>query len=219
MIKQRYEYTEKAKAIMQGKYVNVIVLLIIVAVINGLFNGSSTDQTVTFFDRVLNILSILVGAGFAFGLAKMFMGLAHDVIPDYEDILLVGFKTNYVRNLLAYFLQSLFILLWSLLLIIPGIIKMFAYSMTFYILNKEESISGQDAITKSKELMEGHKSELFMLFVSYLGWYILGLFTFGILWLWVYPKHQTAKYLMFDDIYGVKEPVVEIVAPVQENTL
>ncbi len=219
MIKQRSEYKEKAKALLQGKYVNVIVLLIIFTVINSLFNGSSADQNITFLDRVLNILSILVGAGFAFGTAKLYMGLAHDVVPEYEDILLVGFKTNYVRNLLAYFLQALFIFLWSLLLIIPGIVKSIAYSMTFYILNKDDKISGQDAITKSKELTTGFKSEIFMLFVSYLGWYILGLFTFGILWLWVVPKHQTALYLMFDDIYGLSKPAEVTEAPKLENTL
>jgi uncharacterized membrane protein len=107
-------------------------------------------------------------------------------------------------------MQGLFTFLWALLLIIPGIIKAYAYSMSMYIAIKEPRVQGIEAITRSKTMMDGHKMDLFLLDLSYIGWYLLSLLTFGILLLWVVPRHQTARTLVFNEIYydGV-EPVKE----------
>jgi uncharacterized membrane protein len=73
--------------------------------------------------------------------------------------------------------------------------------MTTFILVNEPNIQSVDAITKSRKLMDGKKLQLFMLDFSYLGWYILSLFTLGILSIWVSAWHQTARTLFFTDAY------------------
>jgi len=213
MIKQRYEYKEQAKQLLQGKYTNVIVIMIIIGVITSLFSAGnySTDfQNISFFSRILSLVSFALAAGFAFGNIKMYIGVIKDENPDIQDILLVGFKTNYVRNLVTSLLQSIYTFLWALLLIIPGIIKAYAYSMAFYLLYKEPELQAADAITKSKEYTKGYKMDLFLLHLSYIGWYILSIFTLGILLFWVVPKVMTAQTLIFDEIYAKYNPVVEV---------
>jgi len=210
MKKQRYEYKQQAKQLLEGKYTNVIVIMIIISVVSGLFSSGNLNlQQPNVGARLLSIITFALSAAFLFGTTKMYIGLTNDVNPDIEDILLVGFKSNYVRSLVTALLNAIFVFLWSLLLIIPGIIKAYAYSMAFYLLNKEPELQASDAITKSKEYTKGYKMDLFLLHLSYLGWFILSIFTFGILLLWVIPKVETAKTLMFNEIYEKNNPVVE----------
>lgn len=211
MKKQRYEYKQQAKQLMEGKYTNVIVIMIIISIVSGIFSsGNFNFQNPNFGARILSVITFALSAAFSFGTMKMYMGITKDVNPDIEDILLVGFKNNYVRNLVTALLQAIYVFLWSLLLIIPGIIKAYAYSMSFYLLNKEPELQASDAITKSKEYTNGYKMDLFLLHLSYIGWYLLSLLTFGILFLWVIPKVMTAQTLIFDEIYEAKNPVKEV---------
>ncbi|WP_271000919.1 DUF975 family protein [Listeria seeligeri] len=83
-----------------------------------------------------------------------------------------GFK-EFGRTFLAYLLISIFIFLWSLLLIVPGIIKTYSYSQTFFILRDNPNISALDAITESRHMMNGHKGRLFGLSLTFLLWYLI----------------------------------------------
>lgn len=83
--------------------------------------------------------------------------------------------------------------LWALLLIIPGIVASYSYSMTYYIMNDNPSLTGSEAIKKSKEMMNGHKWELFFLDLSFIGWLLLCIVTLGIASLWVSPYMAAAR--------------------------
>jgi len=208
--KPRYEYKQKAASLLEGKYTNVIIILLIMGIISSLGTGySAGDIAVGGGARSswANVISLLLGAAFAYGSITMYMGIVANKEPSIEEVLLVGFKDNYVRNLVCQLLTTIFVVLWSLLLIIPGIVKAYAYSMNFYLLKRDPNLSGQDAITKSKEFTMGYKMDLFMLDLSYLGWYFIGIFTLGILWLWIVPKHLTARVLYYDEIYAKRVPV------------
>lgn len=87
----------------------------------------------------------------------------------------------------ATFFQGLFIFLWSLLFYIPGIIATFRYSMTYFILADNPGMKGIDAIRKSKQMMVGHKWELFCLGFSFFWWFLLCGITFGIAYIYVAP--------------------------------
>lgn len=91
-----------------------------------------------------------------------------------------GFTPNYGRNVKTLFLRDLKILLWSLLLIVPGIIKAYAYSQVTYILAEDPDIQPADALKKSEEMMMGHKKEGFLLDLSFILWYILSAVTLGL---------------------------------------
>ena len=85
------------------------------------------------------------------------------------------------------FLSGLFIILWSLLFWIPGIVKAYSYSMANYILAENPGIGAREAITRSRAMMDGHKMELFVLELSFIGWLLLVGITFGIAAIWVGP--------------------------------
>ena len=97
-------------------------------------------------------------------------------------------------------LRSLYILLWSLLFIIPGIIAGYRYAMTSYILAEHPDMRAGDAISYSKEMMKGNKWRLFCLHCSFIGWGILCLFTFGIGNLWLLPYKQAAEAAFYREI-------------------
>ncbi|WP_442598891.1 DUF975 family protein [Neobacillus sp. D3-1R] len=96
----------------------------------------------------------------------------------------------------ASFLMGIFVFLWSLLLIIPGIIKAISYSQTFFILKDHPEYSVLEAISESKKRMKGYKWKYLILYISFLGWAILCLFTLGIGLLWLTP-YVTASVATF----------------------
>ena len=107
---------------------------------------------------------------------------------------------NYWHKLWGLVLMYIFIILWSLLLIIPGIVKSFSYAMTPFILEENPELSANEAIDRSRAMMKGHKFDLFWLFLSFLGWLILGIFTLGIGYLWLIPYMQTAVASFYEDV-------------------
>ena len=109
--------------------------------------------------------------------------------------LLYAFQSgNYLKIVAVKFLAGLFIALWSLLLVIPGIIKGFEYLMVGYILADDPDMGVMDALRKSKQMMKGHKWNAFVLKLSFLGWGILSLLTFGILDIFYVRPYMEATY-------------------------
>ena len=92
-----------------------------------------------------------------------------------------GFKDNWGNVILVMFLKNLFIALWTLLFIVPGIIKMYSYRLVPYILKEHPELTGTQAITLSRKMMNGHKADAFVLDLSFLGWILLSALTCGIL--------------------------------------
>ena len=102
-----------------------------------------------------------------------------------------GFRDDWGNVILVMFLRNLFIALWSLLLVIPGIVKSYSYRLVPYLLKEHPELSGTQAITMSRQLMNGHKWNAFVLDLSFLGWLILSALTCGILHVfWVGPYIQ-----------------------------
>ena len=97
-----------------------------------------------------------------------------------------GFR-KFGRAFLWYLIVGIYTFLWSLLLIVPGIIKSFSYAMTPFILIDHPEMSVNEAITESRHIMDGHKWELFCLNFSFIGWWLLGFLTCGLLFLWLIP--------------------------------
>jgi len=115
-----------------------------------------------------------------------------------------GFKT-YGRAIGVQLLTAIFILLWAVLLIIPGIIKSFAYAMTIYISKDHPELSANECIERSMDMMKGHKWELFMLYLSFIGWFILCLFTMGIGFLWLIPYVNVTVSKFYEELKAQEE--------------
>ena len=136
-----------------------------------------------------------------------------------------GFN-QFGEAILLQLVNGIFIFLWSLLLIIPGIIKSYSYYMSTYILADNPGMSQSEARRKSEELMIGNKFRLFCLHFSFFWWILLSILTFGILMIWVGPYMQAANAAFYNDLVKdereqkeeSKEDTVEQVEDiVQEN--
>ncbi len=117
---------------------------------------------------------------------------------------------NYGRFTLAFFMQSLFTFLWALLLYVPGIIKALSYSMMGFIMMDRPETNWQSALNESKQMMAGHKADLFVLGLSFIPWLLLVSVTFGIAGLYVYPYMYTTianfyRSLKAENIVAAKE--------------
>ena len=110
------------------------------------------------------------------------------------------------RGFLAYLLITIYTILWSLLLIIPGILAAFAYSMTFFILLDNPGLGVNDAISESRRLMTGNRWKLFCLMFRFIGWFLLVWITFGIAIFWVAPYLQVAVANFYADIKDQPAP-------------
>jgi uncharacterized membrane protein len=108
--------------------------------------------------------------------------------------------SDYVRNAVSILLVYLYTLLWSLLFIVPGIIKGLAYSLTPFIVKDNPQLLPNEAINLSMKMMKGHKFDLFYLYLSFIGWIFLAILTLGIGLLWVIPYMQTSMAAFYLDV-------------------
>lgn len=108
--------------------------------------------------------------------------------------------SDYVRNAVSILLVYLYTILWTLLFIVPGIIKGLAYSLTPFIVKDNPQLSPNQAINLSMKMMKGHKFDLFYLYLSFIGWILLAMLTLGIGLLWVIPYMQTSMAAFYLDV-------------------
>ena len=162
-----------------GKGVNLNDPKAIEAIINGTSSLVSPAQVIS------AILSIFVTSFLALGSVSFYMKLSRNEEVTYKELFSkTGLWALYIG---VTVMTSIFVGLWSMLLIIPGIIATYRYAMVDYIMVDNPNIGVFEAIRKSKEMMYGHKLDYFILQLSFLGWAILSVFTFGLLMLYVAP--------------------------------
>ena len=155
-------------------------------------------QTTTEFFPLVGLLLLAISGPMALGIAIFSINISRNQDARLEQIF-QGFN-NFNTSLGAYLLMLLFTLLWTLLLIIPGIIAVLSYSMTFYILADDNSIGAMEAIDKSKKMMDGYKWKYFCLGLRFIGWSLLCILTLGIGFLWILPYMHVSMVKFYDDI-------------------
>ena len=147
----------------------------------------------------LGMIAIIVISGpMTIGLYLIFISLARRTKAGIDQ-LFSGFN-RFGTALAAYLLTSLYVLLWCLLLIIPGIIAAYSYSMTFFIIADDPSVTASDAIAQSKEMMQGNKWKMFCLVWRFFGWMLLCILTLGIGFLWLGPYMQMTMAHFYEDV-------------------
>ena len=155
----------------------------------------------------ISIIRFLVSGATTLGYAKFNLKLVDGEQATFAT-LFSGYH-QFVKGLVMQLLRALYVILWSLLLFIPGIIACHSYAMTPYILADHPELSANEAIRRSKELMEGNRWRLFCMQFSFIGWSILcALFTLGIGYLWLMPYIEAANAAFYREIAGT--PVKEV---------
>ena len=149
-------------------------------------------------DLLLQSVNIIISLGFLIYLLNTVRGTGA-VLGNLLD----GFG-YWWKVLVLTFVTGVLVLLWSLLLIVPGVIAAYRYSMAQYLLITRPELGILDCLRESKRLTEGHKGELFMLDLSFIGWGLLCLLPFvgWILGVWVLPYYNISKLLCYEQISG-----------------
>lgn len=111
---------------------------------------------------------------------------------------------KYGRYLGGSLLMTLYIILWCLLFIIPGIVKSYAYAMTPYVMNDRPDLDADDCIHESRMMMKGYKWKLFCLDLSFIGWAILCILTLGIGFLWLQPYVEASHAKFYEELKALR---------------
>ena len=148
------------------------------------------------------MFAVLILAGpFSIGLASYFLNLIRKDKSDDDFVaLLDGFKNDVGTNIISGLLVQVYTFLWALLFIIPGIVKSYSYSMTFYIRIDHPEYTASQAIEESRKMMYGHKARLFFLDLSFIGWIIVGTMCCGIGMLWVTPYMEASRAHFYEEL-------------------
>ena len=181
MEKNAKYFREAAWAQLTGNWKSAVLVTLVYILIVGAMEGAKS----------LSFLSIFVLGPLSYGYYVSFLNSKRTGEVVRIENLFDGFK-DYARVFLTNLLQSIYIVLWTLLLIVPGIIKSISYSQTFFVLKDNPELKNNAAIERSMAMMEGHKMEYFCLILSFIGWLLLGILTLGIGLLWVNPYIATA---------------------------
>ncbi|MFO7815183.1 MAG: DUF975 family protein [Halanaerobiales bacterium] len=208
---KRSQLKREAKSILKGNYWSAFLVSLIVLITGGSHNrsefgsgaGSSgggsfvnIDAEIIFFVGglilVLILLRIFIGYILEVGGRKYFIELSQGE----SNLGLLGYvfqEKSYFNVFITMLLRSVYILLWSLLLIIPGIIKYYAYRMVPYILADNPNLGHKRALQLSQQMTQGEKWDIFILDLSFLGWYILGAMVLGIGVFFVQPYYDSTN--------------------------
>lgn len=141
--------------------------------------GAVVASVVALFAMIRGILKIFIGNIFEVGSDRFF--IVNTVTVASISEIFHGFTTRYLRNVITLLLRTIYIALWSLLFVIPGIVKTYSYRLVPYILADDPEISCSEAFRLSRSLMRGNKWRAFVLDLSFIGWEILSAFTLGLL--------------------------------------
>jgi len=144
------------------------------------------------------IIGLIIAGPFALGWMMFVLNVSRKKEAKLSN-LFQGFD-DFGRAFCAYLFQLIFVLLWLLLLIVPGIIAAISYSQTYFILADNKAMGSLDAITKSKEMMKGNKWKYFCLQLRFLGWALLCIFSLGIGLLWLSPYVSVSCAKFYEDI-------------------
>lgn len=197
MLKQNSELRAEARVALTDKWVMGAVTTLVFGAVSGAASyipvvGSILVALPMMYGYAIVMLSVMRGG-------EMNIGGLFDGFNDFGRV--VGTKL----------LQAIYTFLWTLLLVIPGIIKNYSYAMTDFILKDQPELANNAAIEKSMAMMDGNKMKLFLLDLSFIGWAILCLFTFGIGFLFLQPYVQSAHAAFYEDLKAqtvVEEEVI-----------
>ncbi len=207
----RAELKANAKAQIKGKIGILFVITLIIGVISGV-----ASFVLGLIPGGAIAVAVIVTPAFSLSMIRVYLNVVNGATPAAGDSF-SGFD-DFWSAFKVNFLVGLFTFLWSLLFVIPGIVKSISYSMSMYILAENKGKSARKCIEESKKMTDGHKMDLFVLGLSFIGWALLGAFTLGIVYIWALPYMQATYANAYYYLKSLNAPEIEPVAeaPVSE---
>jgi len=185
--------------IFKTNWIYAVLLVLIILAASGIVNV---------IPGVGSIVALVITGPLTYAVSYMFLKQARDNQQiNFED-LARGFKDDFAGTFLIYLMTTIFTALWSLLFVIPGIIKAYSYSMAYYLKADHPEYTWKQCISESQRIMNGHKMELFIQDLSFIGWIIVGSLCLGIGTLWVDAYMNAARAQFYKNV---------LCAPVKET--
>lgn len=206
-MKTNQEFKNEALASLKGNWpaavVSTLVMVLIGGSVSGVSCGTETYPVLTLPFFLFSIFVVLpIGVGFNMAYRKLLAEGDTDILG---NMFRIGFSSRYLKIVCTMLLVNIYVFLWTLLFIVPGIIKTFSYAMTPYILVEEPELTANQAIDKSRAMMKGHKFDLFWLYLSFIGWGILCILTVGIGFLWLVPYIEASSSAFYAEVKAAYE--------------
>jgi len=186
------EYKSIGKKNLENNY--SVAILVCLAVLFITFIGS----IIPFFGAVI---VFLISGQLTVGENNYFIKL-HRKENAGVSTLFNNFQRDWLSNFVTYLLYLIYLGLWFMLFIIPGIIKFHSYTMTFYLKAKNPTLKSNEAITLSRKIMDGKKWKFCCFQFSFIGWIILSFLTFGIGFIFLAPYMQSSTIAFYEDAYN-----------------
>jgi len=205
----RQEIKEKGKAEFKNQYWPLVGYSVLASIIASAASSVCGLGAIPVLGQILSIAAAICGVGpFSVALNWMYYRAYKGEQIDIKDMFVTFTnKDLWVKALITSLLVGVYTCLWSMLFIVPGIIKGYSYSMAIFLIMDDPTLTPQEAIKKSQEMTNGYKGDMFVFDLSYIGWFLLGSLTFGILYIfWVVPYYSVAKT-------GIYARLMENVAP------
>lgn len=210
-MKTNQEYKNAALAALKGNWKPAVLIALVMMLISCIpsFLGMASENAGTLVSLVVSVcVSYPLSVGVYAAFRKLFSGEEVRLVEDSFDI---AFK-NWTHNVGGMLLMGVYVFLWSLLLLVPGIIKSCSYAMTPFILTEKPELTAEESIKLSMAMMDGHKMEFFLLCLSFIGWMILGIFTLCIGYLWLIPYMNTTIVAFYEDVKAEYESKMSVAA-------
>lgn len=226
--KSRKELKTEAKELLRGNWKEAIllnaipVILTIIGVVITLisffiiqqrtdtfydiginYNNYETSYTEDLWSTIIGVISTLLTVGISYTFLDWLRNPAMRIEP-FKQAFQAFTRKYFLGTLLIYIFTGFFVFLWTILLVVPGMIKAISYSQAYFIykdrktLSENGKVSSIDCITESRKMMKGYKWEYFILQLSFIGWGILSILSLGIGFLWLNP-YANATYAAFYD--------------------
>ena len=202
-------YKNRALSALENKWGNFVAITFVYGFIIGITQILSGDKDSPAILHLIGLVLFILALPLTWGFQTLFLGAVRGGEATAKDMFEGYNKELFSRVLTTTLLYYVYVFLWSLLLLIPGCIKSYSYAMTPYILKDNPEMKNNAAIEESMRMMDGHKLELFLLDLSFIGWAILSILTCCIGFLWLVPYMNMARVNFYEDLKKVSVEVKE----------
>lgn len=208
-MKSNSEIRQEAKQRMSGNWGIGIVFILVSGLILSAVSSVNIVSDI-YLTGISSLLSIFVAIPLGVGICSAFLTFVRGSELKLEGMFSAFNAQLYLRSVTLGILTYIYTFLWSLLLIVPGIIKSLSYSQAPYILVDNPTMSGEEAICESMKMMHGHKMDLFLIYLGFIGLSILSALLLCIPMLWLYPYYMTVFAKFYDELKAEQQPAVEV---------
>lgn len=217
---------EQALATLRGKWGSFVGLTFLYILLAGVASSATqfgeifTGSTFTTLAMIMTgsgVLLTILALPLQYGYYVAYLNSSRQDLPADIGDLFLGYQ-RFGKVLGTFLLMVLAVIGGFILLVIPGIILCFAYALVPFVLYDNPELSATEVLQKSRMMMKGHKWELFFLYLSFIGWAILCIFTLFIGYLWLAPYMQMTEVKFYEMIRAEFEGETEEYETVEENT-